>query len=62
MAIYKVLMILNWLKYLKIRVVISTFLANKAFKRLYLRFSPETLENKGLRIAKNRAIMILTSD
>jgi len=49
MAICKVLMILNWLKYLKIRVVISTFLENKALKRLYLRFSPGTLINKGLR-------------
>jgi hypothetical protein len=43
MAIYKVLMILNWLKYLKIRVVFFTFTKNKALKRLYLRFSPGTL-------------------
>jgi len=42
-AIHKVLKILKWLKYIKIRVVISTFLANKALKRLYLRFYPETL-------------------
>jgi hypothetical protein len=51
MAIYKGSKILKWSKYLKITVVISTFLENKALKRLYLRFSPETLINKGFQIA-----------